>query len=50
VKRGTRQNVETLFKDSGRFPHQKRALGRDTTPAERAFLEADGFGRSNEGS
>jgi uncharacterized protein (DUF924 family) len=24
----------------GRFPHRNRALGRDTTPAEQAFLEA----------
>ncbi len=31
----------------GRFPHRNRALGRDTTSAEQAFLEADGFG-SNE--
>jgi uncharacterized protein (DUF924 family) len=30
----------------GRFPHRNRALGRETTPAERAFLEADGFARS----
>jgi len=27
----------------GRFPHRNRPLGRDTTPAERAFLEAGGF-------
>ena len=27
----------------GRFPHRNRALVRDTTPAEQAFLEADGF-------
>ena len=32
----------------GRFPGRNPALGRDTTPAERAFLEADGFGGSNE--
>jgi uncharacterized protein (DUF924 family) len=25
----------------GRFPHRNRALGRDTTPAEEAFLEAN---------
>jgi uncharacterized protein (DUF924 family) len=25
----------------GRFPHRNRALGRDTTPTERAFLEDD---------
>ena len=24
----------------GRFPHRNRALGRDTTPAEQAFLES----------
>ena len=27
----------------GRFPNRNCALGRDTTPAEQAFLEADGF-------
>ena len=26
----------------GRFPRRNRALGRDTTPAEQAFLEASG--------
>lgn len=31
----------------GRFPHRNSALGRDTTPAEQAFLQADGFGGSN---
>ena len=34
----------------GRFPHRNRALGRYATPAEQAFLEADGFGGSNEES
>ncbi len=27
----------------GRFPHRNRALGRETTPAEREFLEGGGF-------
>jgi uncharacterized protein (DUF924 family) len=27
----------------GRFPHRNAALGRETTPEERAFLEEDGF-------
>ena len=27
-----------------RFPHRNAALGRRTTPAERGFLEAGGFG------
>lgn len=27
----------------GRFPHRNAALGRDTTPEERAFLDEDGF-------
>ena len=27
----------------GRFPHRNRALGRETTPEERAFLDQDGF-------
>ena len=27
----------------GRFPHRNRALGRETTPEEQAFLDTDGF-------
>lgn len=27
----------------GRFPHRNRALGRDTTPEEQAFLDEGGF-------
>jgi uncharacterized protein (DUF924 family) len=27
----------------GRFPHRNRALGREATPEEQAFLDADGF-------
>ena len=27
----------------GRFPHRNRALGRETTPQEQAFLDQDGF-------
>lgn len=27
----------------GRFPHRNPALGRETTPEERAYLDADGF-------
>lgn len=27
----------------GRFPHRNRALGRETTAEEQAFLDADGF-------
>ena len=27
----------------GRFPHRNLALGRETTPEEQVFLEADGF-------
>jgi uncharacterized protein (DUF924 family) len=27
----------------GRFPHRNAALGRNTTPAERAFLDGGGF-------
>jgi uncharacterized protein (DUF924 family) len=34
----------------GRFPHRNRALGRDTTPAEQAFLEANGGGGADEES
>jgi uncharacterized protein (DUF924 family) len=29
----------------GRFPHRNRALGRETTPGELAFLEKGGFAR-----
>jgi uncharacterized protein (DUF924 family) len=32
-----------IIKRFGRFPHRNRALGRDTTPAELAFLESGGF-------
>lgn len=28
----------------GRFPHRNKVLGRETTPAERAYLETGGFG------
>ena len=28
----------------GRFPHRNRVVGRDTTPAEREFLDGGGFG------
>ena len=34
----------------GRFPGRNRALGRDPTPAEQAFLEADGVGGSSKES
>ena len=27
----------------GRFPHRNRAIGRDSTPAEQAFLDGGGF-------
>jgi uncharacterized protein (DUF924 family) len=29
----------------GRFPHRNAALGRATTPEERAFLDEGGFSR-----
>ena len=32
-----------IIKRFGRFPHRNRALGRETTAAERAFLQAGGF-------
>jgi uncharacterized protein (DUF924 family) len=32
-----------VFARFGRFPHRNRALGRETTPEEQAFLDADGF-------
>lgn len=32
-----------LIERFGRFPHRNAALGRDTTPEEQAYLDADGF-------
>ncbi len=32
-----------IIRDFGRFPHRNAVLGRETTEAERAFLEAGGF-------
>ncbi len=32
-----------IIRDFGRFPHRNPLLGRDTTPEEKAFLEAGGF-------
>ena len=32
-----------IIAEFDRFPHRNVVLGRDTTPAERAFLEAGGF-------
>ncbi|KQW28170.1 hypothetical protein ASE36_17215 [Rhizobium sp. Root274] len=34
------QNIIARF---GRFPHRNPALGRETTPEEQAYLDADGF-------
>lgn len=36
------QHME-LIRRFGRFPHRNEVLGRDTTEAERAFLQAGGF-------
>ncbi|MEJ8560332.1 DUF924 family protein [Yoonia sp. GPGPB17] len=33
-----------VIRDFGRFPYRNDALGRKTTPAEQAFLEAGGYG------
>ncbi len=38
---GTHANIIRRF---GRFPHRNRALGRETTAEEQAFLDAGGFG------
>lgn len=35
------RDIIVLF---GRFPHRNRALGRETTPQEQAFLDGGGFG------
>ena len=32
-----------IIRRFGRFPHRNRALGRETTPEEQAFLDQDGF-------
>jgi uncharacterized protein (DUF924 family) len=32
-----------IIRRFGRFPHRNRALGRETTPEEQAFLDAGGF-------
>jgi uncharacterized protein (DUF924 family) len=32
-----------IIRRFGRFPHRNRVLGRTTTPAEQAFLDAGGF-------
>ena len=32
-----------IIRRFGRFPHRNAVLGRTTTPAEKAFLENDGF-------
>jgi uncharacterized protein (DUF924 family) len=32
-----------IIQQFGRFPHRNPMLGRDTTPAEQAFLEGGGF-------
>lgn len=34
---------EEIIRRFGRFPHRNAALGRHTTPAERAFLDGGGF-------
>ena len=33
-----------VIRDFGRFPYRNEALGRKTTPAEQAFLDAGGYG------
>lgn len=33
-----------VIRDYGRFPYRNAALGRKTTPAEQAFLDAGGYG------
>ncbi|MGH6923730.1 MAG: DUF924 family protein [Propylenella sp.] len=35
---------EEIIRRFGRFPHRNAVLGRDTTAAERAFLDGGGFG------
>ena len=33
-----------IIRDFGRFPYRNAALGRRTSPAEQAFLDAGGYG------
>jgi uncharacterized protein (DUF924 family) len=40
---GYAEEHRDIIKRFGRFPHRNRALGRDTTPAELAFLQGGGF-------
>jgi uncharacterized protein (DUF924 family) len=37
------QTHHDIIERFGRFPHRNRALGRVSTPAEKAFLDAGGF-------
>ena len=37
------EHHQAVIERFGRFPHRNRALGRETTAEEKAFLEADGF-------
>lgn len=37
------EHHHAIIERFGRFPHRNRALGRETTAEEQAFLEADGF-------
>ena len=47
--RGNAENLKyaeihaDIIRRFGRFPHRNRILGRETTPEERAFLDAGGF-------
>lgn len=38
-----------VIRSFGRFPHRNRPLGRATTPAEQAFLDAEASGGPSEG-
>ena len=37
------EHHHAIIERFGRFPHRNRALGRETTAEEMAFMEADGF-------
>ena len=37
------EHHHAIIERFGRFPHRNRALGRETTAEEQAFLEQDGF-------
>ena len=42
IERRAAEHLEIIAR-FGRFPHRNKVLGRDTTPAEQAYLDGGGF-------